>query len=314
MAEKKNRGKWIFIISVVLSLALMSLIISGILGLVAGGSDDRFVRDGKGNTALLRINGVLLTETSPSLFGGQAETSASTLVRELDRINRDATIQAVIFEVNSPGGTPVASEEIAHAIKNLDKPTVVYIRDIGASGGYWVASASDHILASRLSFVGSIGVIGSYLEFSGLMDRYNVTYQRFVGGDYKDFGSPFRMPEEGASELFQQQIDVVYDIFVDEIAQNRNMSRDDVLSLANGMVFTGSQALELGLIDGIGGRREAVEYLEQTYNMTVNVVEYKRRVTLFDIFMMAQLNRAYSIGQGIGDSLVRSSTERRIMV
>jgi protease IV len=315
--KKTSFGKWIFIIIIILLLAFTSMIIAGILGIVLGLSSERqgtwTTKQSSGNVALIKINGIILTEKSQELFGSR-DVSSADIMDLLNNIKNDRTIEAVIFEINSPGGSGVASDEISRAIKSLEKPTVSYIREVGASGGYWVASSTDHIIANRLSFVGSIGVVGSYLEFSGLLEDFNITYQRFVGGEYKDFGTPFRKPGEGESAMFQEQINQVHDIFIQEIMQNRNMSEEKVRELAHGMIFTGIQAKELGLIDDFGGKEEAIAYVETQLNKSINIIEYRKKVSFFDALMGVWSGRSYSIGRGIGDSIIKGSNERKIII
>jgi len=318
MAEQKRSfGKWLFIIIVVLMLAFTSMIIAGIIGLlfsVGSTSSSLEPTNANGNVALIKINGVILTESSTDLFGSSQGTSSTTLVERLEKIKEDDSIQAVIFEINSPGGSGVAADEISRAIEELNKTTVAYVRDIGTSAAYWIASSTDHIIVNRLSFVGSIGAIASYIEVSGLLEEYNITYQRFVAGEYKDFGSPFREPTLSERAMFQEQIDQIHDIFIQEVADNRNMTFEEIDKLAHGMFFTGLQAKELGLVDSFGGKREAIEYVEQMENITADIVEYKRKVSIWSLLAGAQTNKAYNIGKGIGDSIVSSSVKKNIML
>ena len=315
--QKRSFGKWIFIIIVILLLAFISMIVAGILGLffVVGSDIDSYESpDGDGNVALIKINGAILTDTSSSLFRNSEGTSSSDIVKRLNKIKNDNSIKAVIFEVNSPGGSGVAADEISRAIKNLNKTTVAYVRDIGTSAAYWISSSTDYIIANRLSFVGSIGAIASYIEISGLLEEYNITYQRFVAGDYKDFGSPFREPSLEEKTLFQEQLNQVHDVFIQEVANNRNMTFEEVKKIAHGMFFTGLQAKELGLIDDFGGKQEAINYVEQAENITADVVEYKKKTTFWSLLAGTQSNKGYSIGRGIGDSIIKSSTQRSIMI
>ncbi|MFT4303740.1 MAG: signal peptide peptidase SppA [Candidatus Woesearchaeota archaeon] len=311
-SHKSKIGKWIFIIITILLLAFSAMIFAGILSILFGAissSDDFYATSSDGNVALIKINGPILTETSSSLFSGSEGTSSTAIVNQLEKLAKDEKIKAIMFEINSPGGSGVAADEISLAIKSLGKPTVAYVRNIGTSAAYWIASSTDHVIANRLSLVGSIGVIASYLEFSGLLENYNVSYQRFVAGDYKDFGSPFREPTRTERELFQEQLNQIHHIFIAEIAENRNMSFEEVEELANGMFVTGLQGLDLGLIDDLGGKKEAIIYLEEQLGFNVNVVEYRKRTSLFDLFSASQQGRAYSIGRGIGDSLKASTSE-----
>ncbi len=235
---------------------------------------------GTGNVAAIDIAGPITVLSSGYGSGGTTSTEVLSLI---DEVKANPEIKAVLFRINSPGGSPVASDEIGQAIKSLDIPTVALIQEVGASGGYWVASATDHIIANRMSITGSIGVIGSYLEFSGLLERYNVTYQRFVSAAYKDFGSPFRNITDEERELFQQQIDLIHSFFVDEVAQNRNMSRERVEAIADGLFMTGYQAYEAGLVDELGNTPEAVAYLERQLNTSVEIVNYEVERSIYDL-------------------------------
>lgn len=315
-SEKKSSfGKWLFIIGFLLFLALGSMIAAGIIGLVAGTSSDSYeIEDGDGNVALIKINGVILTDASTDMWGESTDTGSTEIVESINSAKDNPAIKAVLFEINSPGGSGVAADEIAAAVKGLNKTSVAYVRDLGASAAYWIASSTDYILANRLSFVGSIGVIASYIEISGLLQDYNVTYQRFVSGKYKDFGTMYRKPTQEERNLFQEQLDQVHEIFIQEVALNRNMSVEKIRDIGNGMIFTGVQAKELGLIDEFGGKDEAIKYIENKENITVSIVEYKKEVSLWDLFASAQSSRSYSIGRGIGDSIVKGSAERRIML
>jgi protease-4 len=310
--KKSGIGKAVLIIVLLLVLAFVSMIIAGIMGLVFGlGSDKAADSDYKvtktGNVALVKINGVIMTDVSTGLFDEAVDTSSTELMRRLSEIRDDDSIKAVLFEINSPGGSPVATEEISNAIKSIGKPTVSYIREVGASGAYWVASSTDYIFASRLSFVGSVGVYGSYIEFSGLMERYNVTYQRFVSGKYKDFGVPYRKASKEEKDIFQEQLDMTHQIFLDEVTSRRNLTSDALELVSTGSIFTGSQALDLGLVDAIGSKDDAVRYLEEKLNMTIDLQEYEKETSFFDLFSASMQDSSYSVGRGIGDALVRSS-------
>jgi len=136
-----------------------------------------------GNVALISVEGIIMGGGSSF---GQEIVSSKTIVDFLKDAEEKSRVEAVVLEINSPGGSAVASDEIASQIKKMEKPVVVVIREVGASGGYWVASAADYVIANRMSITGSIGVISSYLEFSGLMERYGVSYERLVAGEYKD--------------------------------------------------------------------------------------------------------------------------------
>ncbi|MBI2546096.1 signal peptide peptidase SppA [Candidatus Woesearchaeota archaeon] len=286
---------WLFIIILIVVLAFISFVIAGIASFFI--SSDVEVK-GSGNVAIIPIKGELVTEEDFSLFAADV-VSSTDIIELIEKAEDSASIKAIVFEINSPGGSAVASEEVANAVKKVNKPKVAWIRESGASGAYWVASATDHIVASRMSITGSIGVIASYLDFSGLMDYYNVTYERLVAGKYKDAGTPFRelTPEERAK--FQYKLDLIHQEFINEVAENRQMSKAQIEAVATGEFFLGSEALELGLIDEVGSKDEALAYLEKQLNQSVSAVEYKKHRSFFDAFSDTMNEKFFYIGKGI---------------
>jgi len=236
-----------------------------------------------GNVALIPVKGVITTETEDSLFsvGGASSTD---IVESIAKADSNPRIKAIIFEINSPGGTAVASDEIAQAIKRTNKTTVAWVRDVGASGAYWVASSCDHVVANRMSIVGSIGVISSYLDFSGLMSDYNVTYQRLVAGKYKDVGSPYKPLTGEERDMLQEQLDAIHEIFIKEVAENRGMPLGRARELSTGEIFIGMQAKENGLVDELGGKAEALAYISRNSGISPKVVDYYERATIISLF------------------------------
>jgi protease IV len=256
-----------------------------------------------GDVAKISIIGAITADSSPNFFGTDTTASSKRIVGQIEQAKNDRKVKAVIFEINSPGGSGVASDEIAAAIRSLDKPTVAYIREVGASGAYWVASSTDHIFANKFSTVGSIGVIASYLDFSEFIDKYNVTYQRFVAGDNKDFGSPFREPTARERQRFQSQLDELHTLFIQEVAIGRNLDESYVRSLADGFFFTGASAVDAKLVDALGGYDESVRYIEEKLGMKVKVVEYTRPRGLFESLSGYSREALYQLGIGIGHGL-----------
>lgn len=300
--EKSSTKRWIIILVVLLVLGLLSMGFAAFMALYAT-QDSGFAATGTENVALIPIHGEIMTDTSSSLFSSGG-ASSTDIVKLIKKAGDDPNIKAIVFEINSPGGSPVGSEEIANAIKNVNKTTVSYIRDVGASGAYWVASSTNKIYASKASITGSIGVEASYIEFAGLMNRYNVTYRKLTGGKYKDIGTPYRELTPYEEQMLQDQIDVLYNYFIDEVAANRHMDRSKVEDLATGMFYVGAKAKELGLIDEIGGKEEVKQYLEQKLNTTVEFVEMKPQKSFFDLFSEKMDQQSYMVGRGIGDSIV----------
>lgn len=263
-----------------------SLKILGILWLVSSivavifSIDADFSSGNVGNIAVIPIHGVITT-TSASSFS--TVVTSEDVLEQLDKANENPRIKAIILDINSPGGSGVAADEISQKIKSINKPTVAVIRDLGASAAYWISSATDHIYANRLSITGSIGVTGSYLEFSGLFTEYNISYQRYVSGALKDMGSPFKEPSELEEEIFQKLIDDMQTIFLDEVAQNRNLSKTETAKFGSGQIYLGIEAKELGLVDSLGTRDDALVYLENELNITAVPIEFKKKISFSEL-------------------------------
>ena len=248
-----------------------------------------------GNIAIIPIKGVITTDQSSGL--GSDVSSSDSIINSLEKAEQNPNIKAILLDINSPGGSGVAADEISQKIKSINKTTVAVVRDMGASAAYWITSSADYSFANRMSVTGSIGVIGSYLDFSGLLTRYNVTYQRYVSGDLKDMGSPFKEPSEQESELYQQIIDKMKSFFVEEVAANRNLSVEDVEKMATGQIFLGVEAKDLGLIDELGTKQDAISYIEAKYNITAAPVEIVEKKTFADL--LSEFSSELKIGRFI---------------
>ncbi len=262
-------------------LLLAGLLVVGSVVALMFGSDS--VADGA-NTAIVRIEGPIAGDESAGLLGDDS-VSSSDVVAQLEKARDDDRIKGVILEINSPGGSAVASDEIAQAVKSVrasGKPVVAWIRESGASGAYWIASSSDHIVANRMSITGSIGVISSYLEFAQFLDQWNVTYNRLVSGDMKDVGDPFEKltPEDRA--FLQGKLDRVHEFFIEEVAANRNLSVDKVRAIGDGRFYLGVEAKDIGLVDELGGKEEALAYIENRTGETAVTAVFEEKRGLLD--------------------------------
>lgn len=212
------------------------------------------------SVAGINIHGVvatylpLLSESSDPIDGVASED----VVFHIKEAQEDDEIKGLIIEVDSGGGSPVAGEEIANALRDFTKPSVVVIRQIGASAAYWLATGAKHIVASKNSDIGSIGVTASYL----LNKDSEQEYVGLTSGKYKDTGSPDKPISQEERDLIKRDLDIIHTNFIEAVAQNRNLSVEKVRGLADGSTVLGAKALELGLIDEIGGWPEAEAYLE----------------------------------------------------
>lgn len=262
------------------------------------------------NVALISIEGPITT-TGGFNFMLQRTANPDEIVDYIEDATKDKEIKALIFEINSPGGSAVASSEIAEAIKKAGKEkfTVALIREQGTSGAYWVASACDHIIAHPLSFTGSIGVIASYLEISGLLERYNVTYEKLTKGEHKDVMTPFRELTKEEREMIIKKLDIIYEDFVLEISKNRGLTEERVKELADGMFYLGKEAKDVGLVDQLGTKEDAIKYVEEQLNIKASIKEYKKEISFLDLLFSMQSEQSYWLGKGMGASLIDKNSD-----
>ena len=307
--KQKRKGKWFLVIIILIALGLLSWLIAGIVSLFVG--TDAAVLSG--NVAMIPIKGVIANGGSD--FFGRDAVSSDDIAESIEKAGGNSEIRAIIFEIDSPGGSPVASEEIVRAIKNVNKTTVAWIRETGASGAYWVASATDYIVASSLSITGSVGVISSYIEFAGLIERYNMSYQRLVAGDYKDIGDPFKRMNADEKKVFQDKINRIHEYFISDVAKNRKLSKENAKEISTAMFYLGSEAKELGLVDEIGSKDEVVEFLKKRLNTTeIEIVEYKKEKTLWDVLANVMGQSSFHLGEGIGNAILNTRARSGIEI
>ncbi len=186
------------------------------------------------------------------------------LLRRLDRIAKNDAVKGVILILDSPGGTTVGGETIYEAVRKITqkKPVVTQVGTLAASAGYMIASASDHIVARQTSIVGSIGVLFQYPDVSKLLDTVGIKVETIKSSPLKAEPNYFNPASDEAKAMIRNMIMDSYDWFVDLVEKRRGFSHDQALALANGAVFTGRQALENKLIDGLGGEEEAIAWLK----------------------------------------------------
>jgi protease-4 len=292
-------ARWGVVIVVLVFLALISFVSAMIIGLFVSTSDV----EKPGNVAHITIAGPIVAH-SPTGFLSSEMADSTEIIKLIKKAEENDEVKAVLFEINSPGGTAVASWEVADAVKKLNKTTVAWIREAGASGAYWIASSADHVIANPMSLTGSIGVIASYIEWGGTLERYNASYRRLVSGEYKDLGSPFKEMTEDEEKIMQDNLDAIRQIFVDEVARNRKLSKENVDKVADGRFYLGKQALDLGLIDALGGKQDAIDYIEKKEGIEADLAEYKKSKTLADILAGASSEQSYFVGQGIGKAFL----------
>lgn len=240
------------------------------------------ISDGDCNVAVFPLEGTILPFYG--LVDAPLVVTPDMVETFLATAEEDLSIKAVLLEINSPGGTPVASQRISERVQESTLPIIGLIGDMGASGAYMIAASTNYLIASAMSEVGSIGVNMSYVEESEKNEEDGLTYVQLIAGKYKDAGSPDRPITEEERELFQRDLDIVHNEFIDLIAKYRDKPREEVVLLADGSTMTGRRALENGLIDEVGGRAQAKTALSANLGMEESEIifcEYKPNLQLF---------------------------------
>lgn len=191
-------------------------------------------------------------------------TEDEDLLELLQNVREADAVKGVVLSIDSPGGTTAGGEAIFDEVRRLAeaKPVVAQVGTLAASAGYMIASASDHIVARQSSIVGSIGVLVQFPNVSGLMDKLGVTLDEIKSSPLKAEPSPFNPTTEPERAMMQALILDSYNWFVGLVDERRPMSREEVMAVADGSVFTGRQALAKKLVDTLGGEREAIAWLE----------------------------------------------------
>ena len=218
--------------------------------------------------------------------------SPQPVVSELKKFGDDSSIKAIILHVNSPGGGVAASEEIYREVKRIrnekKKKIVVSIETVGASGAYYVASASDKIFADQGSIVGSIGVIAQWVNYGDLLKWAKLKDVVIKTGEFKDTGNPTRDLTPAEQAYMQSLIDNMFGQFIQAVADGRGLKYDDVKSFANGKVWTGEQAKSMKLIDSVGDFESAVSDTAKSVGIKGEptlVRPEKDRKTLMDLLL-----------------------------
>ncbi|AJF06941.1 signal peptide peptidase SppA [Geoalkalibacter subterraneus] len=187
--------------------------------------------------------------------------SSDKLNRDLIRFREDPSIKAIVLRVDSPGGGVGPSQEIHDEVAKTvkEKPVVVSMASVAASGGYYIAAPASSIVANPGSITGSIGVIMEFTNIEDLLDKVGLKTNVIKSGPHKDIGSPVRPMDESDRVILQNLIQDVHNQFIDAVAEGRDMERTVAAQLADGRIYTGKQALDLGLIDRLGNLQVAVD-------------------------------------------------------
>ena len=256
-----------------MALGLVGLAVGAVVVVLAVGATDgttapavyeeEYVSgEGPQKIVVVPVEGTIASAES-SVGGVQPTATPEGLSNALRQVADDTSVVAVVLEINSPGGGVTASDEMHQSIldfkRNTERPVVVSMGDTAASGGYYISTAADRIVANETTLTGSLGVIFQLTNFSEAADKYGISQVVIKSGKFKDIGNTFREMKPEEREVFQSLVDESYDEFVSVISEGRGLSEERVREIADGRIYSGSQAKELGLVDSFGGIDEAAD-------------------------------------------------------
>ncbi len=234
--------------------------------------------------AVLDVVGPIVSGSTSS-FETRVVTASGDLVPLIRRAADNPDVAALVLRLNSPGGSVVGADEIYHALRVTQKPVVAFLREVAASGAYYISMVAGHIVANPSSLTGSIGVIGQFPNAEALMEKIGVQVTTIKSGKSKDIGNPFRAMSDAEQAIFQGIVDETYGRFVDIVARGRNLPEEQVRKLADGRIYTGQKALEVGLVDALGYQQDALEAAARLGGIDgePRVLHYRRRGGFLDL-------------------------------
>jgi protease-4 len=272
---------------------------------------------GNGKVAIVYAEGEIVDGTG----NDQNYVWGEKLAKQIREIRQDDSVKALVLRVNSPGGSVTASEAILRELRLMqkEKPVVVSMGTVAASGGYWISTASDRIFAEPATITGSIGVFGLFLNVQGLaQDKLGLSFDIVKTGKFADAFTVVRPKTEEELAFFQKSVDWVYDEFVGKVAAARKLDRAVVQEIAQGRVWSGSEALKLGLVDEMGGLDAATKFAAAKAGLgeKFRVAEYPRKRQFGEMFAEAfdKGRREYGSAAGPVGALLRQASHELSML
>ncbi|ERG97117.1 signal peptide peptidase SppA [Haloquadratum walsbyi] len=267
-----------------------------IIGQLTGG---RFGDAEEYNVAKVIVSGPIQRDRGgPSPLSASGASAADDIVERIEDADDDDAIEALLLELNTPGGEVLPSDDIRRAAIDFDGPTIAYATDTCASGGYWIASGCDELWARDVSLIGSIGVVGSRPNAAGLADKLGISYEQFTAGEYKDAGVPLREIEQGEREYLQSIVDGYYDQFIETVSEGRDMDSDQIRD-TEARIYLGSDALEIGLIDELGTEDDVKDRIEDLIDIEPEIQEFKPNRSLAQRLSIGTERIAFAAGSGV---------------
>jgi protease IV len=226
-------------------------------------------------------------------------TDPQPVVDALERFGKEPKVRAIVLRIETPGGAVGPTQEIFRAVRiwNQKKRVVASLGSIATSGGYYVACGAERIIANPGTITGSIGVVVHLANLEKLLGKVGIEGEVIKSGAHKDMGSPHRSLTVAERELMQGVVDDVHDQFVQDVAEGRNLTKEAIRALADGRIFSGKQALQLGLVDELGGLREAVRAAADMAGIVGEpavIEEPKERLSLLSFLLGRSFSRFLS--------------------
>ena len=250
---------------------------------------DYALLNGAGNTLGKKKIAVIYAEGNIVDGDAKEQVAGDRFAKIIQKVRKDEDVKAVVLRVNSPGGSVLASEKIKAQIDSIKVPVIASYGDYAASGGYWISANCDYIFANATTLTGSIGVFSMIPDFQKTVnDKLHVNITAVNSNKHADMYSMMRPLDKQETELMQASVEHIYDRFLNIVAEGRKMSTEDVDAIAQGRVWTGAQALEIGLVDAIGTLDDAIMYIAMMIDgenglNDIQVVEYPKPLTTVEM-------------------------------
>ncbi len=260
--KPKKRRKWLIVTVIIVSLLLLFSFVGigvGIYMLSTGGKAGVFGGDA---VAVIRLDGVIASSSGGGgLFGGEATSDPESFAANMKQALDDESVKAILIRVNSPGGSPAASQEMYDEVQKaaMKKPVIASVADVAASGSYYAISPATEIMAVRASDIGSIGVFAQVPDLQALYAKLGIKMQIVKEGKFKTMGDPSKPLTAEERKILQSIIKEIYNQFIDDVAKAREpLTLDEVKKLATGRTWVATEAKTLGLIDSLGNYQDAI--------------------------------------------------------
>jgi len=268
------KRKRIFIgLGVIAALLIFFFGVLSLVGRYSGGKSPRLAFGDK--IAIVEVKGVI--------------AQSSGIIEELQQYLDDKEVKAIILRIDSPGGGVGPAQEVYRQVMKIRprKKVVTSMGSVAASGGYYIASASDLIVANPGTITGSIGVIMEFSNFEELLKKIGIKGVVLKSGEHKDIGSPFREMTPEEKKIMQEVLDNVHQQFIQAVADGRKLDRAKVAEIADGRILTGEQAKNLGLVDQMGNLQDTIEITAKMVGISgkPNVIYPKKRLSIWELLM-----------------------------